>query len=692
MAAIFGCLLASVFTLSSPNGSLCMTFENDEGGMRWSLSRNGTTIVVPSSLGLRFAKSSPTSAPEFAPFKVLTERRSSCDAVYHPLIYRRSELHDCHNELIVELEEIEAREPMVGMGRSVVEKLERRLTMVFRAYNEGVALRYVIPEQRCFDGFELAQDLTEWRFAGDPECYLTEYDSAVNPNEMEYRRKRLGEVLPEKFIGFPAIVRACSGTTLAITEAALVNWAGMYLKHKTTSPVGEALSAELTPLPPSDASSEGTAVIRNTPAASPWRVVMVGNDELGLLKANDLLYHLNPDPDPSMDFSFVKPGATTWDWWVESNNSLSTELTLKLVDSAAERGWPYHTIDGGWYGFARRPNHGPNVELKPRKDFDLKKIVDYAGSKGVGIWVWIHWMEIEDTGIEETFRRMEEWGVVGVKTDFINRQDQWMVNWYERVSRAAAKHRIMINFHGAHKPSGTERTWPNNLTREGVLGNELNCFSSRNSPRHSLMLPFTRFLIGPADYTPGGFGNVYGRDFVSPSKKGHRYGDETDRCSFWTEQMGTRAFSLAQCVAYDSYLMTMCDWPERYHDAAGVEALDRLPTVWNRTEPLAGSIGEYYVVARETKDTRWYLAAMTVERRRVETKLDFLSSGEWCAKIYADDPKKTPDDAKALVVQARRVTSADTIAFDLCAEGGALVVFEKGSVDDVDESLKTQKE
>ena len=180
---------------------------------------------------------------------------------------------------------------------------------------------------------------------------------------------------------------------------------------------------------------------------------------------------MNPPPDPSIDFSFVKSGVSTWDWWVESNNSLSTELTIKLVDFAAEMGWSYHTIDGGWYGFARRPNHGPNVRLEPRKGFDLGRIVAHAKEKGVGIWVWIHWMQIRDVGIEETFSRLEKWGVVGVKTDFLDRQDQEMVNWCERVCRAAARHRIMVNFHGSFKSTGTERTWPNMITREAVRGN-----------------------------------------------------------------------------------------------------------------------------------------------------------------------------------------------------------------------------
>ena len=666
-----GTLVLAAFTVLSPDGKLELVFDNGAKGMCWSLRREGKELVSPSPLGIKFAKSSASSVGDLAPLKVIGEKRGGADSAWKPQVYRRGEVRDRYNELEVALEEIQAREPTVGMGRTEVAKAPRRITMVFRAYDEGVAFRYVIPEQECFDGFEILKELTEWRFPGkDVKAWVTEYANEVNSQEKTFREKRISEIDKAVFIGSPAIV-GLEGAKLALCEAALVNWAGLYFRATG----GEAFAAHLTELPKTEASTAHTAVIGVTPAASPWRVVIVGDDETDLLKKNDIIVNLNPPPDPAIDFSFVKPGASTWDWWVESNNSLSTDLTLRLVDFAAEMGWPYHTIDGGWYGFARRPNHGPNVELAPRKDFDLKRVVDHAKSKGVGIWVWIHWMAIDDTGIEETFRRLEEWGIAGVKTDFLNRQDQWMVNWYERVLRAAARHHVMVNFHGAMKPTGTERTWPNNLTREGILGNEMNIFSSDITPVHCLTLPFTRFLLGPGDFTPGGFANVYSKDFVPQVKKGHRYGDETDRCPHWAEQMGTRGFAIAQCVAYDSYLMTMCDWPERYRGAAGAEAVKALPAAWKKTVPLAGRCGEYYAVARQAEDGRWYVAAMTVAPRTLELRLDFLPEGpDLPAVLYADDPERTPADAKALKTAGLRVRGGEVLKLDLCAEGGAVVI------------------
>ena len=493
----------------------------------------------------------------------------------------------------------------------------------------------------------------------------------------------------DEFIGLPATVEV-GGTHVALCEAALSNWAGFYFKTpKGGQPADESVfEAHLTPLPKSNAATAGASVIRETPAASPWRVAICADTQLGLLRNNDIIVNLNPPPEEGLDFSWVRPGATSWDWWVESNNSLSTDLTLKLVDFAAEMGWPYHTIDGGWYGFARRPNHGPNVRLEPRKGFDLARIVSHAREKGVGIWVWIHWQEIEDTGVEETFARLEKWGVKGVKTDFIDRQDQWAVCWYEKVARAAARHRVMMNFHGAHRPTGTERTWPNIMTREGIMGNEMSKFGAAINPEHCLTLPFTRFLTGPGDFTPGSFANVFSSAFEPQSKRGHRYGDESDHRPIWAEEIGTRAHSIAQCVAFDSYLTTLCDWPERYRGADGVEALRNLPTVWKNTTPVDGECGKFYSVVRETHDGRFYFAALTVKSRRVKLNLGFLGEGRWTMRTFEDDPARTPSDAKAISSRTLAVGKGASVTFDLSDEGGALAIFEQSGSSSITDLVK----
>ena len=664
-------------TVASPDGRLQVSFSTDVKGMRWSLSHDGKTLVKPSRMGFRFASGNhyDKDAVEFAEMKVIDIKRSSSDNVWETKLYRRGKVRDRYNELVVELEEVEARAVRVGLGKTVVEKSPRRMDIVFRMYDEGAAFRYCFPQQPAFDGFEIKDELTEWRFSSDAMAWTTSYAREQTSQERPYVRGPLAAVDKSKYVGMPVLVET-QGSTLALCEAALSNWSGLF--YRAAPGDGDALLvASLSKIPPSAAATPNVAVIASTPAASPWRVAIVGDDEVDLLRKNDIMVNLNPPPDPAIDFSFVKPGASTWDWWVESNNSLSTDLALKLVDFASEMGWPYHTIDGGWYGFARRPNHGPNVRLEPRKDFDLARIVAHAKEKGVGIWVWIHWMKIDEVGLEETFSRLKKWGVVGVKTDFLDRQDQEIVNWCERVCRAAARHGIMVNFHGSFKSTGAERTWPNMITREAVLGNEMNIFRKSATPAHCATLPFTRFLLGPADFTPGGFGNVYSRDFVPQVKKGHRYGDETDRCPHWAEEMGTRAHAIAQCIQFDSPLMTLCDWPERYRGADGIEALRRLPAAWKDTRPIAGRCGEFYAVVREAHDGRFYFAATTVDARTVDLPLDFLGDGEWKMTVYADDPVRTPSDAKAISIVSRTVRRNGTERFAMCAEGGAVAVFER---------------
>ncbi len=657
--------------LASPDGRLAVTFETDAQGMRWSLSRDGKTLVKPSALGLEFAKATltDTKSRTMAPMKTLEVVRRSNDTTWQTTLGRHAVMRDHYNEMTVALEETEARAVRVGLGQTSIVKIPRRLTLVFRAYDEGVAFRYVVPKQEAFDGFELLDEKTAWRFDDAAQAWTTQYGSELTSQEMPYLKGALAKIDAKKVVGMPVLVET-QGATLALCEAALSNWAGLF--YRAAGDGTATLCARPSHLPQS-----AILVSATTPAQSPWRVALVGDDELDLLRKNDVIATLNPPPDPSIDFSFVKAGPSTWDWWVESNNSLSTERTLKLVDFAAEMGWPYHTIDGGWYGFARRPNHGPNVAMKPRRGFDLPRILAHAKARGVGIWLWIHWQALDDWGLEETFAQLEKWGVAGVKLDFLNRQDQWMVGWCERVCRVAARHRVMLNFHGSFKSTGGERTWPNMITREAVLGNEVNIFDRHISPAHVATLPFTRFLVGPADFTPGSFANVYSKDFVPQVEKGHRYADPTDRCPHWAEEQGTRAHALALCVQFDSPLLTLCDAPERYRGAAGVELLKDLPATWKATSPRAGRCGAFYDVVRESHDGRFYFAATTVKARTATLDLGFLGDGDWQMRVYADDPSRTPSDAKAIRVETRVVRRGETVAFPLGDEGGAVAVFKR---------------
>jgi alpha-glucosidase len=280
----------------------------------------------------------------------------------------------------------------------------------------------------------------------------------------------------------------------------------------------------------------------------------------------------------------------------------------------------------------------------------------------VRLWVWIHWTDADrHDAYRKAFELYEQWGLAGVKIDFMDRDDQEMVNWYDKITRAAAEHHLLVDFHGAYKPTGMIRAWPNQITREGVLGNEYNKWSLRVTPEHRVTLPFTRFLAGPADFTPGGFLNRTAAAFqtnVSP-----------------TQVQGTRAGQLALFVAYDSPVMCFCDHPDNVRGQAGADFLRLVPTVWDDTRVVAGSVGEYLVIARRS-GADWFLASMTDSNSRMcSTRLGFLGPGKWRMRWWHDS-RESRRDAERIEVTERAVEAGDGLDLWMAPGGGSVARFE----------------
>jgi alpha-glucosidase len=447
-----------------------------------------------------------------------------------------------------------------------------------------------------------------------------------------------------------------------------LDWAGLWLGGIEPAPKPEASAAEtlfsqvqqspvalVAKLAPR--LDENGLVTAKTPHRSPWRILMIGRQP-GRLIESELVRNLS-SPAELQDTSWIKPGAMAWDHWWSGDTVMDTATIKQFIELAAQMGWPYQLIDWGWYGESNKPD----ADITKVVDtLDLTEVRRFAAEKGVRLWLWLHWSDVDrDDAYKKAFPLYREWGIAGVKIDFMDRDDQQMVEWYEKITRAAAEHQLMVNFHGAFKTSGFDRTFPNQITREGVLGNEYNKWSARVTPEHKVMLPFTRFLAGPADYTPGGFLNRQPAAFRSQKP---------------TLVQGTRAGELALMVAYDSPLVCLCDHPDHYRDQPGADFLRIVPPVWDETRVLDGVVGEYLVIARQSGD-EWFLGALTNSQpRELRLALDFLPPGRWNLRLWKD-AADAQQNAEHLATEERTVRAGETVTLRLAPAGGCVARFQR---------------
>jgi alpha-glucosidase len=329
------------------------------------------------------------------------------------------------------------------------------------------------------------------------------------------------------------------------------------------------------------------------------------------------------------------------------------------IDFAAEMGLEYMLIDAGWY--SPLPGYGPKMDFKADitktiPEIDLPGLISYARGKSVGLWVWAHWRLVNDQ-MDAAFPHYERLGIRGVKIDFMDSDDQEMVAFYHRVLRKAAEHHLLVDLHGAYKPTGLARTYPNYLTQEGVMGAEYNKWSARVTATHNVTLAYTRLLLGPMDYTPGAFRNRTRQDlnvkFVGP------------------EVMTTRAHQLAMFVVYESPFACVSDDPGAYKGQAGAEFLKIVPTTWDETRALGGRIGEYVVVARR-RGQDWYVGALNNEEaREVQVPLTFLGGASYKATVHADGAKPDEVVTTNADVTGGRLKGAGVLTLKLAPGGGA---------------------
>ncbi len=573
-------------------------------GMHYAVDFHGKWLMDESALGLKI-QGQPALGPGM---KQVHAESGHVDESYSIPVGKTSSVRDHYNSARVDFEDPSGR----------------KLTMEVRAFDDGVAFRYIVPQQASLTNVRIEQELSEFRYPKDATLYPLILAGFQSSWEDEYQMRNVSGIHRDWLIGLPLLGEVPGVGWVAVTEADIDNYAGMYLR-KADAPF--ALSAELSPR----VDQPGVAVEAETPVTTPWRVLMIG-DAPGRLIESNIVLNLNP-PSKIADMSWIRPGKSAWDWWsgeaapsVSFKTGMNTATMKHYIDFASASGFPYMLIDAGW---ALADRNGPQdysaladiTQVTP--EIDMPELLRYAKEKNVRLWLWSHWTSV-DKYMDQAFPLFEKWGVAGVKIDFMNRDDQQMVAWYRHVVEVAAQHHLMIDFHGAYKPDGLRRTYPNLITREGVMGKEYLKWSARTSPVHNTTLPFTRMLAGPMDYTPGAFGNSNRENFVARQ--------------FMPMGLNTRAHELALYVVLESPLQMVSDYPEHYAGQHDFEFIRQVPTTWDEVRVLNGQPMEHITLARRSgKD--WYIGSLTNwDARTVHVPLSFLGDGNYIAEIYADAP------------------------------------------------------
>ena len=375
------------------------------------------------------------------------------------------------------------------------------------------------------------------------------------------------------------------------------------------------------------------------------------------------MINLNP-PSKIADTSWIKPGKTAWDWWsgsyaegVDFRPGMNTATMNHYIDFSAANGPGVHAHRRRLGGARRGPQR---FGQRPHAHQRQHRHARHPGACRIekrGVWLWAHWTDISRQ-MDEAFPLFEKWGIAGVKIDFMNRDDQWMVNFYHRVVEKAAQHHLMIDFHGAYKPDGLRRTWPNLVTREGVMGAEYNKWSARVTPDHNVTLPFTRMLAGPMDYTPGGFNNAT-RDQFEPRNRQPMV-------------QGTRAHALALYAVFESAFQMVSDYPENYKGQPELDYIRAVPTVWDETHVVSGRPGEWISVARR-HGREWFVGSLTGWRpSEIDVPLEFLGHGDFIAEIYSDAPDAA-DNPKHTVREEKRVNASTLLHVKMAPGGGQAI-------------------
>jgi alpha-glucosidase len=626
--------------ISSPDNTLRFTFKLTGTSPLYKVSYKEKPILNYSSIQFNFLEGGKFGANLKAAKPVITKGKET----YELVVGKNKKVQSSYRQMIVAMEE------RVG--------LKRKINFIVRAFDDGIAFRYEFPAQD-WKSYILTDEQTQFNIDGNPKLRTLFLPNYTTSHEGEYSILSLNDVKEDTLMDLPTLFEMQDGTFLAITEAALSNYAGMYVAKQNGK-----IRSMLSPLP----GQTEVKVKATIPHRTPWRVMMI-SDRIGDLIESNILTSLN-EPCKIPDVTWIKPGKATWPWW---NGNITPDTTFApgnnfetnkyFIDFCAANKIEFHSIIeyGGheWYvNDGANFSPGPHADAtKPVPGLDIQQICDYAKQKGVGIRFWVHWQALYPK-LDAAFTQYEKWGIAGLMVDFMDRDDQDMVNIQEEILRKAAEHKLHIQFHGAYKPTGLHRTWPNEFTREGVMNYEYDKWSDLMTPDHDINVAFTRLLAGPTDYHLGGF------RAVPKSKFKIQYTRPL--------VMGTRAHMLAMYVVLEGYLSLVSDYPDAYIDQPGFDFLQRVPTSWDETKVINAKVGEWVTIARRKGD-EWFVGTINNSTpREIDIVFNFLPEGEHVAEIYSDAPDSEQEPNHVDII-SKTIKKGDVLKLKLTGGGGEVM-------------------
>lgn len=625
-----GSLSAKDYTLTSPDGRIVLTVSAGTG-LKWTAAFNGNVVIASAEAGMVLGDGRILGSDE----KIRRATSGKIDESIKPVVAcKRAVVENRCNTLLLEFRS----------GAAVQ----------FRAYNDGVAYRF---ETSFKNDLVLKNEIVEFSFPEGSCAWYPLEESMMSHNERLFLYSSLDTIGEKHLASLPVLFRA-EGINVLATEADVEDYAGLWLRgadkcrmHGVQPPYPETEKLATDRDLRVTSAKDHVAVTRGS-RTFPWRIFLI-TEEDGELVESDMVYRLGA-PNRLADTEWIKPGQVAWDWWnannirgVDFSSGINNETYKYYIDFASANGIEYIILDEGWY------RKGTVLESIP--EIDVPELCRYAESKNVGVILWVVWKTFWDK-IDEATALYEKWGVKGIKVDFMQRDDQKVVNFYYETARKAAEHHLLVDFHGSYKPDGLHRTYPNVLTREGVKGLE-NCkWENTITPGHDVTLPFTRMVAGPMDFTPGAMINMergnFTPDFTRPASQ------------------GTRVHQMSMYVIYESPLQMLADSPSNYiREQECTSFITGIPVTWDDTKVLKAKTGNYLLLARRSgKD--WFVGGMTDwNPRTMELDLSFLPEGNYAMDCFQDgiNAGKHAQDYKHL---KNNVSSGDKLKIEMAPGGG----------------------